>query len=161
MIIQAIDPGARGCIVELDSDAKTCRYLNMPMLPCDILDYDKLNECFPAQPHMIFIEQVHGRQPWGAGNVFTFGYNTGLITAWLYKKPHTKILPQTWQQLAHLGTKGDDPKYRSWQAFNRLNPKATIKKSQDGLIDAYHIARYGLFHYRCVFHDNWEFIKCI
>jgi hypothetical protein len=125
-----------------------------------MLDYGKMNDWFPIPPNAIFIEDVYGREHWGVTNAFTFGYNTGLISAWLYGKNYKRVLPKTWQKIAHLGEIANDPKLRSWLAFQRLNPSATIKKSNDGLIDAFHVARYGLIMHRCVFRDNWEFIKC-
>jgi hypothetical protein len=161
MKIIAIDPGKTGYVVELDNREQTCKYLLMPMTRGGMLDYGKLDRSFPDKPTMHFIEKVSGRAGWGAGNIFVFGYNTGLITAWLYDKPYTLILPQTWQKLAHMGTDDDNPKIRSYQSFKRLNPSSDIKASKDGLIDAFHIARYGMFQYGVMFADDWNFVRMI
>jgi hypothetical protein len=58
-----------------------------------------------------------------------------------------------------MGMNESDPKLNSFISFIRLNPNAKIRKTQDGIIDAFHIARYGIIYYALhdTFKDDWEF----
>jgi hypothetical protein len=111
---------------------------------------------------MTYIEHVRGRGgKWGASQTFTFGFNYGLIRGFLYDKPHVLVTPKQWQKIAHLGAKQDSPKTKSRETFVRLNPNANIPKSKDGVIDAFHIARFGLLQYpkNILSQQNWSFVK--
>lgn len=158
MKILGIDPGFKGAIVELDSESHKGRFLNLPYRTDKVLEFDKIKSAFDFRSiDMIFLEMVQGRTIWGADKIFTFGCNYGQILGFLYDKPHNLVSCKTWQKIAHFGCRLEDPKDKSREAFDRLNPKAQIKKSYDGMVDAFHIARYGLFIYHVTFHDNWEF----
>lgn len=160
MKIIGIDPGKKGAICFLNTETSTATYLEIPYRPDGLIDFKIINEAFLfAHQDHIYIEKVSGRDGWGAVQCFSFGANCGMIRQWCWDKPHTLIVPKTWQKIAHIGTSAETAKLRSSQSFFRLNPNTNIKKSQDGIIDAFHIARYGLFQYRAQFSDNWEFIK--
>ena len=160
MKIIGIDPGSKGSIVELDSTTGEARYLDIPYRLDKIIDFNQVKAAFDfTETTMIFLEHVRGRSGWGATQVFTFGCNYGQILGFLYDKPHNLISPKTWQKIAHFGCCSGIPKLMSRESFQRLNPKSKVKKSQDGLIDAFHIARYGMFAYHAKFKDDWEFIK--
>lgn len=159
MKIIGIDPGFKGCLVELDTDLHRARCLDMPFRADRIIDYNILKNAFNySTVNMTFLEKVSGRGGWGANQTFTMGSNYGQILAFLYNKPYTLVVPQKWQQIAHSCTQSEEPKDKSFESFQRLNPKANISRKKDGLIDAFHIARYGLFTYQIEFKDNWEFI---
>jgi hypothetical protein len=159
MQVIGIDPGKHGCIVALDSDTHEAHWLNMPFREDGILDLGIINtKVKPYWSGMIYLEKVHGRSGWGATQVFGFGVNYGQVLGWLHDKPHTLITPKKWQSIAHVGTFGENPKLRSHQSFIRLNPSTTIRKKDNGLIDAFHIARFGLFFNGVQFRDDWEFI---
>lgn len=158
--IIGIDTGSKGCIVELNTEAQEARYLELPYRQDKIIDFDQVKRSFDfGSTTMIFLEYVRGRSGWGATQMFTFGCNYGQILGFLYDKPHTLVGPKTWQKIAHCGCLSGIPKLRSRESFQRLNPQSSVKKSQDGLIDAFHIARYGLFAYHAKFRDPWEFTK--
>jgi len=158
--IIGIDPGFKGCIVELDSDTRTARCLDLPYRTDKIINFFKVNECFDFnRASMIYLERVRGRGGWGATQVFTFGTNYGQVLGFLYDKQHTLLEPKEWQKIAYFGTFEKDTKLRSWESFQKLNPNSGITKSKDGLIDAFHIARYGLFYYHAQFKDDWKFEK--
>lgn len=159
MKIIGIDPGSKGCIVSLNTETRIAKCLNIPYID-GVIDVDRIKGRFTwSDASMVILEKVHGRKEWGISNVFSFGQYYGQMRLFLYNKPHILLDPQTWQKIAHLGTSVSDPKAKSFQSFQRLNPNAKkIKKSYDGLIDAYHIARYGLFYYGVQFKDDWEFV---
>lgn len=161
MRILGIDPGKKGCFVLLDRDEKTAHYLAMPLLADRSIDFDQVYASLDlSNLNMIFLEKVLGRGSWGAANVWSFAENYGQLRAQiLYKRPHTLVPPKTWQKIAHVGTEGDNAKIRSMQSFQRINPSTKVYKTQDGLIDAFHIARYGLISFRAKFTDDWRFIR--
>ena len=155
-----IDPGKRGCVVVLDSDTREAHCLDMPWREDGILNITTLNtKLNPYLSGMIYLEKIHGRSGWGATSVFNFGVNYGQLLCWLFDKPHTLITPKKWQYIAHLGTTEGIPKARSYQSFTRLNPSTHAKKTRDGLIDAFHIARFGLHFAGATFQDDWTFIE--
>jgi hypothetical protein len=156
--IIGIDPGCKGCIVELDSETRTARCLDLPYRTDKIINFFKVNDSFDFnRASMIYLEHVKGRGGWGATQVFTFGTNYGQVLGFLYDKQHTLLNPKEWQKIAHFGCFGDNPKLKSWESFQKLNPNSKIGKTKDGLIDAFHIARYGLFYYHAQFKDDWKF----
>lgn len=160
MRVCGIDPGKKGCFVVLDTDRHIAFWLDTPYRSDGIIDFAKVQDLVGLDyVDSIFYEKVCGREGWGAVQVFSFGCSYGQILGFLHDKPHTLISPKKWQTIAHVGTCGDNAKQRSYQSFVRLNPSAKIKKSQDGLIDAFHIARYGLIMLRSKFRDNWEFVE--
>ena len=160
MKIIGIDPGFKGCIVELDTLTRTARYLDLPFRTDKIINFHKVKGAFDFDDaSMIYLEHVHGRGGWGASQVFTFGANYGQVLGFLYDKQHTLLNPKAWQKIAHFGTLSEGPKLKSWESFQRLNPNSGITKTKDGLIDAFHIARYGLFYYHAKFKDDWKFTK--
>jgi len=155
-----IDPGKKGCIVTLDTDTHECHFIDMPWRDDGVLDLRQLNaKLSPYWSGMIYLEKVQGRVGWGATQTFNFGVNYGQLLAWLYDKPHTLVLPKKWQYIAHLGTREGNPKAKSYEGFVRLNPSSDIKKKHDGLIDAFHIARFGLLFGGASFKDDWQFIE--
>ena len=159
MKIIGIDPGSKGSIVELNSETNEARYLDLPYRQDKIIDFDQVKKAFDFNTvTMIYLEYVRGRSGWGATQVFTFGCNYGQVLGFLYDKPHTLVGPKAWQKIAHFGCSSGIPKLMSRESFIRLNPHSDIKKSQDGLIDAFHIARFGMFSYHAKFQDKWEFI---
>ena len=158
MKVIGIDPGKKGCVVILDSIKGVASWLNMPFRPDGILDLTALNDALlPFSTAVIYLEKIHGRSGWGATSVFNFGVNYGQVLGWLFDKPHTLITPQKWQYVAHLGTSGESAKEKSYQSFIRLNPGSKVKKSHDGLVDAFHIARFGLYFHGVDFKDGWDF----
>jgi len=161
MKIIGIDPGAKGCIVELDSKSQTARYLNIPYRFDGIIAFDIINAQFDYLRHVdhILLEKVGGRCGWGASQTFKFGVNYGQVLGYLWDRPHSLVAPKTWQGLAHAGTTMGSPKDRSRMAFVKLNPAPKVRAKDDGLIDAFHIARWGLRHFRQDFTDHWTFIN--
>jgi len=153
-----IDSGKKGCIVTLDSETHVATWLDLPWRDDGVLHLGILNaKLKPYWSGMIYLEKIHGRSGWGATSVFNFGVNYGQLLCWLYDKPHTLISPKKWQYLAHIGASGNTPKDKSYQTFTRLNPSTHIPKKKDGLIDAFHIARFGLLFSGETFRDDWAF----
>lgn len=161
MKIIGIDPGRKGAIVTLDPAKKIAYYSRLPYRKDNIVDFDILNKWKGEFSGSVFLEDVHGKKEWGAQNNFAFGSYFGQLKLWLAieKIPHILVRPQEWQKIAHMGMGSGDPKQNSYTSFIRLNPNAKISKSEDGIIDAYHIARWGLIYYtrNVAFTDNWRF----
>lgn len=160
-----IDPGALGAIVMLDSEEKTAKWGFIPYR------HDKLinsRELFKAFNHFhgydrITVEKLIGRggdAKWGAQQNFGLGANYGKILQVLEMYPLYLASPCTWQRLAHYEVNGKTAKDKTLAAFDRLNPSyGGIKKSHNGLADAFFIARYGLDCLKCKYSDDWNFIK--
>jgi hypothetical protein len=161
MRIVGIDVGFKGAIVLIDADKKLISWCAIPYRADKIVDFDLLNRRFERFDNvdMIYIEKVIGRGGWGAGPIFAFGINYGQILAHFYNRPTTLLTPTKWQSLAHIGTDEGTAKERSMASFIRLNPNAEVKKTWDGFVDAFHIARYGAFHYHKINVANWDFLN--
>jgi hypothetical protein len=159
MRVIGIDAGSTGYVVQLDTDTMQAIYCAIPYRHDKLIDYDKLNRIFPELKVPVWIEKVRGRSVWGSSVCFKFGTNNGLIRAWLYNRNYHEVEPKNWQKLAHRGCEGDNPKVRSWLAFKKANPTSKICKSKDGLIDAYHIASWGLLQLTSKVYREWTFIK--
>lgn len=161
MKIIGIDPGRKGAIVCLDDETTIARYANLPYRTDGVIEFDRLNQWTQGDHCPILLEDVHGRGKWGSNSVFTFGCNYGQLRAWIVimKRSHILVLPKAWQKIAHAGLNEIDPKVNSFISFQRLNPRAKIRKTQDGIVDAFHIARYGIIYYskNTHFKDDWEF----
>lgn len=161
MICYGIDSGAKGYIVKLDTSTTTAFYSPLPYHADKRLDLYKIESYFDGMKdaQCIIVEKVRGRGGWSANVNFQFGWYFGQLSAYLYNKPHHLVEPKEWQSIAHFSIHGDSPKEKSYAAFKKMNPNSTIKKSKDGIIDAFHIARYGLF-LRCQkFKDDWSFVN--
>lgn len=159
MKVIGIDPGSTGYVVQLDTDTKEATYMAIPYGNDGLIDYDKLNAAFPDRSQIVWIEKLKGRSVWGSSVCFKFGTNNGLIRGWLYNRKFYEVEPKHWQKLAHRGFDQDNPKIRSWFAFKRMNPTSKIGKTKDGLIDAFHIASWGLMQSTSRVFSNWTFIN--
>jgi hypothetical protein len=155
MIIGGIDPGSRGCIALLDTETKICTYLKIPYRSDRTVDAKVIYAFLPIDEcEEIYFEEVHGRGgTWGAKQNHTFGFNVGAILQTLtdyqtltehYSYEIFFVKPKEWQAYAHRGITGDNPKQKSKLGFDKINPAAKIK--HDGVIDAFHIARYGVIN---------------
>jgi hypothetical protein len=129
-----------------------------------VIDGFKIEKAFEGfiNIHKTIIERVQGRGnnvKWGATQNFGMGKNYGQILGLLHHVPLTFVIPQTWQKKVHKNVKGLTPKERSASAFASLNPSfGEMKKSMNGLVDAFLIARWALDEARIVFFDDWNFI---
>ena len=159
MKIIGIDTGSKGAIVCLDSTEKTAEYMMLPYRADKVLDFSLVKDKFYSNIMMTFVEKVSGRGGWGATQTFQFGCYYGQILGLLSSYSHAMVTPQMWQKIAWEGTSDGEPKERSAAAFARLNPTTRLKKKEDGVIDAFHIARYGMLKYREIFTDDWRFIN--
>ncbi len=162
MKICGIDPGAKGAIVMLDSVEKTAQYLIIPYRDDKVMDKRAVKKAFNnfADVRLIFIEKVGGRGGWASGSTFQFGSNYGQILNEISDHPYMFVSPQVWQKIAWQGEPADEPKVMSAAAFQRLNPSTRMMlKKENGVIDAFHIARYGMINQRERFTDDWNFIN--
>ncbi len=161
MKVVGIDPGALGCICELDVYEKTARYLNIPYRKDGIVDGFEIEQAFEGFDHVhkLVIEKNLGRSGWGATQCFNMGRNYGMLLGLLHHVPITLVQPQTWQKRIHHGVHGATAKDRSNSVFASLNPNfGKIAKRDSGLIDAFFIARWALDEARIVYHDDWHFM---
>lgn len=161
MICIGIDSGAQGCLCELDVEEKTARYLKIPYRDDGVINGFKIERAFEgfANAHKVVIEKVQGRGGWGATQCFSMGKNYGMLLGLLHHVPITLVQPSTWQKRIHKGIHGTTAKDRSAAVFASLNPSfGSIKKSDNGLIDAFLIARWALDEARIIYRDDWTFI---
>lgn len=164
--VVGIDSGSKGAICLLDTVEKTAKYLNLPYRKDGSIDgrlIDIAYECF-ANVNRIYLEKVHGRGGddcgWGASQSFGFGRNYGVILQYISYYPYHLVTPQTWQKPAHAGVSKPTAKERSRTAFVMLNPSfGVLNNSDDGLVDSFFIARYGLQQIGCNFTDDWSFFN--
>ena len=162
MRIIGIDSGSAGSICELNVLEKTARYLRMPYREDNIINGYKIEQAFEGFDgiHKIIIEKVQGRAGWGATQCFGMGKNYGMLLGLLHHLPLTFVQPPTWQKRVHKGVAGVTAKERSASVFASLNPSfGQIRKCDNGLIDAFLIARWGLDDMRIIYHDDWNFIN--
>ncbi len=170
--ICGIDPGLRGHYCVLDPEEKTAKHLRIPYRPDGIIDGNKIIDVFEGfhHVHALYIEKVMGRggmvkdggANWGATQNFGLGFNYGQLLATMSFMPHTLVRPQQWQKLCHTTSnrKSDLPaKEKTRIRFVQLNPSfGHAIKANDGLYDAFFIARYGLITHGIQFTDDWNFI---
>jgi hypothetical protein len=74
--------------------------------------------------------------------------------------PMVIVQPKTWQKNAHKGIKAPTAKEKTLAAFDRLNPSyGGISKSENGMADAFFIARHALDELGVQYSDDWNFIN--
>ncbi len=164
MIVIGIDSGKNGCFCELDCVVGTCRYIKIPYRDDNVINGYRLNEAFNHfnHAHKMIIEKTRGRAGWGATACFNFGKNYGQLLGLLHAQPLVFVNVQMWQKHQHKNVSGETAKERSASVFASLNPtfvSRSKRKINDGLIDAFLIARWGLLDSRVVFRDDWNFIN--
>ena len=161
MRIISVDSGAQGYFCELDVYEKTARYLKIPYREDSVINGFKIDSVFEgfASAHKVIIEKVQGRGGWGATQCFNMGKNYGMLLGLLHHVPITFVQPPAWQKRIHKGVKGVTAKDRSMSVFASLNPSfGDIKKTMNGLVDAFFIARWALDEARIIYQDDWTFI---
>ncbi len=168
MLYVGIDSGRKGCVVALDPENSMAHWFMLPYRDDSIIDFDFMDRTFKMFGDIapIFLEKVMGRGGWAAKSTFGFGVNYGQILGYLYNKPHVQIKPHVWQKLAHFGVSGEEAKIKSKKAFVALNPSFDLKMlpeyKRQGLIDAFHIARYSMFEYHGVSNKHqFKFIEVL
>jgi len=76
MKIIGVDPGKKGCLVELDINEKTARWMNLPWREDKLLNHALLRNNFDfSEAHYIYIEKVTPNKLFGLSN-FIFGENS-------------------------------------------------------------------------------------
>jgi hypothetical protein len=160
MRVCGIDSGATGCIVVLDSEECTAKYMFLPYRKDKILDIRKIYPVFDFEKmDRILVEKVHARGGFQASTNGAMGRYLGHVEIMLFFYPVNYIVPTMWQKNAHVGASGITAKEKSLYNFDKLNPNyGGIKTSHNGLADAFFIARYGLDCLRCRYRDDWNFI---
>lgn len=162
MKIVGIDTGSKGCICLLDVEERSASYLRMPYRDDGIINGYLIEKCFEGftDVHRVVIEKVQGRGGWGATQLFNFGKNYGMVLGLMHHLPLTFVQPTEWQKHIHKGVKGATAKDRSLSIFTSLNPSfGQVRKCDEGLVDAFFIARWSLEKSRVVFKDDWNFIN--
>lgn len=162
MRVIGIDSGSTGAICELDVYEKTVKYLKIPYREDMVINGYEIEKAFEGftQAHKVVIEKVQGRAGWGSTQCFNFGKNYGMILGLLHHIPITLVQPQTWQKRIHKGIHGATAKDRTAAVFASLNPSfGKIRKCDNGIVDAFFIARWALDEARIIYHDDWSFIN--
>lgn len=165
MKLIGIDPGSKGCILELDISAKICRYMTIPYREDGIVDGFKVRYSFNfGTAHYIAVEQVQSNPIFGHKNNFAFGGYYKAILQLIEAYPYELFTPQKWQSYAHnKQNKSDfkDAKERTAAAFRRFNPNFDeTQHKADGLKDAFFIAYYCGVKNNIVMPKDFSFICC-
>jgi hypothetical protein len=164
-ILIGIDPGNRGAIVEIDTYEKACRYMKIPYCEDGLLEVDLINAMFNFRcADFIYLEQVHSNKIWGIPNNFAFGGYYNQMRLMIKKHPNQLVTPKKWQAKAHVGQGSKDltAKEKSLIAFKRLNPSfGKIQKGDDGIIDAFFIARFAGQDNSVTVPNDLLFIECV
>lgn len=162
MKVVGVDPGSQGCICLLDTDEKLAKYLYIPYRADKIVDGRAIDLAFEGfcGVDRFYLEKVMGRGTFGATSTFQFGINTGMILMYFSYYPIHLVVPTSWQRSIHRGVTAPTAKEKTRAAFERLNPShGPLTKSDDGLMDAFFIARYGLDAAHAKYTDDWTFIN--
>ena len=143
-----LDPGKLGFLVELDSELKRARTMQLPFRPDGILCLRTIQKYFDLQSaNAIIMEKISPQPVWSAISCMTFGRIIGQLEALFAPYPFQQISPKIWQKMMHVGLSGDlKPKQKSLAIFHRLNPDYPPQKKivDHNLADAYLLAEYGL-----------------
>ena len=138
MIYCGIDPGKMGALVLLtDSEPTIVKFDKEGYLNC-LKTYSTTNI-------IVGLELVHSMPNQGVRSMFTFGENFGWIQGVLdtLGLKYELVRPQEWKK--HFGLIGSDKKQSCVKALE-LEPMLQCKGKrgglQDGICDAYLIARY-------------------
>lgn len=148
--IVGVDPGTRGALSLIDTDANTIAIVDMPLEParkgksaaCPIL----LAQLFKAwNPDYVFIEDVWSSPQQGVVSAFTFGRNLGVVegAACGYGASLEKVKPQTWKGLTRTPRDKNEARARAMQVFPSAAPEFKRVKD-DGRAEAALIAMYGV-----------------
>lgn len=164
-ILIGIDSGSRGAIAEIDTYEKVCRYMILPYCKDKLLELDLIHSMFNFRcADFIYLEQVHSNKLWGVPNNFAFGGYYDQIRLVLKKHPCQLVTPKKWQSKAHagMGESNGSAKDRSAIAFKRLNPCfGKINKENDGIVDAFFIARFAGHDNSVTVPNDLLFIECV
>lgn len=165
MKLIGIDPGKKGSIVEIDTEEKTARYMALPYWENKLLDYSELNLHFNlSSADYIYCEEVGPMKIWGITNNWAFAFNYSAVLHWLQGHPFQLVRPKRWQADAHKGIGKDfgTAKEKSALAFSRLCPSfGKIAKGDDGIIDAFFIAKYAGIDNNVRIPHDLLFIECV
>lgn len=143
--IISCDPGAKGCIVEIDLDARHCRWMKLPYRDDKILNIREIKWHFDLHSaNKICVEKVGFIRGATGQSTFTFGYNFGMLMSLLADYPYEYILPQVWHKAINGGSQIGTTKERTAASFTRINPSfgKIVMNQHEGLIDAFCLGYY-------------------
>lgn len=160
MIIIGIDPGKTGFIVQLNSDSLIARTYPIPFRKDEIIDYRAIKWHFDFKlADLIVLEKVSVQPHWSATSSMTFGKIVGQLQMLISQHSFMEISSRIWQKEVHVGFADHmDAKAKSAAAFARINPNYESKKKIDhNMIDAFHIADWGLRKNNILARSSWTF----
>ena len=151
MRVIGIDPGMKGGIAILDTEANKMRAIPTPLIGKEI-DYRKIYDEFMFyEPSIIVVEKVHAMPKQGVTSMFNFGLGYGAIVALATVSTARLVLvtPQMWKKHILAGTNKD--KDAAIQFCNHTYPNVNLilprcRNAHDGMADAICLAHYGA-HY--------------
>jgi hypothetical protein len=162
MRVIGIDSGKSGYFCELNVKEKTARYLKIPYRADNVIDGHLIERTFEgfANVDKIVIEKIGRAGNWGSTQIIEYGKNYGMLLGLLHHVPLHYVAPKTWQAKVHRGVSGITAKEKSASFFASINPSfdRKITKANNGLVDAFLIARWILDDMRAVYRDDWTFI---
>jgi len=132
----SVDPGLKGAVCALLPDKQMALFMDTTEQPETILNWlQRLKSEYDLR--VIMIENVHAIQGTSAKSNFSFGFNTGAITAIARCTGVTvdTVNPKKWQK--HCGVKPKEKQLKKAVAeiCGKLYPKVVVKGPKGGLLD--------------------------
>lgn len=145
MYFAAIDPGASGALVVIDTDMNIVN--KHPFIGWkNAFDAVRM---LPSHPCIALLEKVHALPKQGVSSSFTFGANYGGWKALLegFRIPYEEVRPQKWQTGVLGSFPSGESKKRALEWVRKRFPnedfsKALSNKEQSGIVDALCMAVY-------------------
>ncbi|QHS08996.1 hypothetical protein [Sinimarinibacterium sp. NLF-5-8] len=145
-----IDPGAKGGLAMLDTHGGAL-FADGRCSTSAISVADALRSALAVASEnestvIAAIEKTAARPGQGVASMHQFGRNAGWWEGALaaLQVPYSIVTPQRWQKLVLDSASGATTKQRSVAQAQRFWPTLALRKTDDGLADALHIARWCL-----------------
>lgn len=164
MKLIGIDPGSKGCIVELCVQDKICRWMKLPYREDNVLDSRLIESKFDfCLAHYIYVEKLTPNPVFGLSN-FTFGEMFASCKDLVKYYPYELVSPATWQRMLKYSKTDKRPaKEKTKEVFRKMNPNfgKITKAEHEGMIDAFFIAYYGGFSNHVIMPKDFLFIEVV
>ena len=153
--ILGLDPGKNGAMVIIDQDKKLVAGYKMPLIKreYDLRNIMKILEAAKDLNCMAYLEFCNSFGKGGKKSFYVQGIGHGILRGMLFAVGlrYREVNPSMWQKVIYAGmSKNLNPKEKGELVFSQeyqldkdeVFPEAKV--SQEGLIDAFLIAQYGL-----------------
>lgn len=148
-----IDPGVRGALALIDANSRvlvTGQRVPDPQTAVGFITLAQKAAAEQGWTCVAALEKVSARPHQGVVSMFKFGQGIGWWEGALsaLQIPYLLVAPRRWQHAVLDSGGGKDAKAKSLSQARRLWPDLDLKKTDDGLADALHLARYCLLNFK-------------